>query len=54
MRCPKCGGRTKVKDSRIRKEKVTRKRECKRCGAKFKTFERLFGVVVTLEKYETA
>lgn len=41
MNCLKCGGKTGVLDSRpsLSKQEVIRKRQCKKCGDVFKTFE---------------
>ena len=40
MRCPKCGGKTLVHDTRHPdREHVQRWRKCKRCGYDFKTVE---------------
>lgn len=44
MECIKCGGHTRVRDSRITYRKsefgwVQRRRECEECGHRFKTFE---------------
>ena len=39
MRCVKCKGETKVKDSRSHRHTIRRRRMCKKCGHKFFTFE---------------
>jgi len=39
MKCPKCGGRTAVIDSRPRKNQIFRRRECLECGFRFNTWE---------------
>ena len=39
MRCVKCKGATKVKDSRSHKNTIRRRRICKKCGHRFFTFE---------------
>ena len=44
MRCPKCGGGdTRVVDSRMQESSnaVKRRRECRSCGYRFTTFERV-------------
>ena len=41
MKCPKCGNRTKVVDSRERVEgTVNRIRHCKKCGFRYVTVEK--------------
>jgi transcriptional regulator NrdR family protein len=39
VRCVKCKGETKVKDSRSHRHTIRRRRMCKKCGHKFFTFE---------------
>ena len=39
MRCVKCNGETKVKDSRSHKNTIRRRRICKKCEHRFFTFE---------------
>lgn len=43
LRCPKCGERTKVTDSRVKgspeKAHVYRRRKCRKCGMRFSTYE---------------
>lgn len=39
MRCVKCKGETKVKDSRSHKDTIRRRRICKKCNHRFFTFE---------------
>ena len=39
MRCVKCKGETKVKDSRSHKNTIRRRRICKKCEHRFFTFE---------------
>ena len=39
MICPKCGGRSKVKDSRPADDGTYRRRECLACGHLFTTYE---------------
>ena len=39
MRCVKCKGETKVKDSRSYKDTIRRRRICKKCEHRFFTFE---------------
>ncbi|WP_033016772.1 hypothetical protein [Geobacillus stearothermophilus] len=49
MRCPICGGRTKVLDVREKRDKVKRRRECSDCLTRFNTEEKL--VVKSLDEY---
>jgi transcriptional regulator NrdR family protein len=39
VRCVKCNGETKVKDSRSHKNTIRRRRICKKCEHRFFTFE---------------
>ena len=39
MKCVKCRGETKVKDSRSHKDTIRRRRICKKCNHRFFTFE---------------
>jgi transcriptional regulator NrdR family protein len=39
MLCPKCGGKTKVTDSRATDDKVYRKRMCSNCNHEWATAE---------------
>lgn len=39
MTCPKCGGKTEVKNSRSDEESVRRRRHCTGCGLNFFTVE---------------
>jgi transcriptional regulator NrdR family protein len=39
VRCVKCSGETKVKDSRSHKDTIRRRRICKKCEHRFFTFE---------------
>jgi transcriptional regulator NrdR family protein len=39
VRCVKCKGETKVKDSRSYKDTIRRRRICKKCEHRFFTFE---------------
>jgi len=41
VKCPVCGARTKVIDSRIRTESVKRVRECADCLTRFRTYEKI-------------
>lgn len=49
MRCPICGGRTKVLDVREKRDKVKRRRECPDCLTRFTTEEKL--VIDSLDEY---
>ena len=40
MRCPDCGARAEVLDSRPRSDGVRRRRRCTSCRRRFTTFER--------------
>jgi len=39
MDCPKCGGKTEVEKTIIKRDKVFRYRRCKKCKNRFKTVE---------------
>jgi len=39
MKCPECGKSSRVVDSRSRYSEVTRRRECRKCGARWTTTE---------------
>ena len=39
MKCPKCGGNTKIKESRQREHYYFRRHECLKCHARFSTHE---------------
>ncbi len=39
MKCPKCSGDTRVRDSRPLPDSVSRRRECLVCGFRFSTVE---------------
>jgi len=39
VRCVKCKGETKVKDSRSHQDTIRRRRICKKCSHRFFTFE---------------
>ncbi len=39
MRCVKCKGETRVKDSRSHQDTIRRRRICKKCSHRFFTFE---------------
>ena len=41
MKCPYCGKKSKVVDTRSSGEGVRRRRECKACGQRFTTYERV-------------
>ncbi len=41
MQCPFCGSKSKVVDTRSSGEGVRRRRECKDCGQRFTTYERV-------------
>ena len=39
MTCPYCEGPTGIADSRKNEDSIIRRRECKKCGKRFKTIE---------------
>ena len=41
MKCPYCGNKSRVVDTRSAGEGVRRRRECKACGRRFTTYERV-------------
>lgn len=41
MRCPVCGGRTRVIDKRGKGGDVRRRRECLSCFSRFPTYEKI-------------
>jgi transcriptional regulator NrdR family protein len=41
MKCPVCGKKTKVRDSRLHKSGYKRYRECLSCHAYFTTYEKV-------------
>ena len=41
MKCPYCGKKSKVVDTRSAGEGIRRRRECKSCGQRFTTYERV-------------
>ena len=41
MKCPYCGKKSKVVDTRSAGEGIRRRRECKACGQRFTTYERV-------------
>jgi len=41
MKCPYCGKKSKVVDTRSAGEGIRRRRECKTCGQRFTTYERV-------------
>ncbi|WP_432759393.1 hypothetical protein [Bacillus methanolicus] len=49
MKCPICAAQTKVVDSRPKKDRVWRRRECVKCLTRFSTLENL--LVKSLDKY---
>jgi transcriptional regulator NrdR family protein len=51
MKCPKCSGKTSVKNSRAFGKLVTRHRTCLKCGARFVTHEE-FSHYCEREKYQ--
>lgn len=49
MKCPSCGGATKVIDSRKKPEYLYRRRVCRLCGTRFSTKEVAFNIVLPSE-----
>lgn len=49
MRCPICGGRTRVLDVREKRKMVKRRRECLDCLTRFNTEEKL--IFDSLDRY---
>jgi len=41
MKCPYCGGKSQVVDTRASGEGIRRRRECRVCGQRFTTYERI-------------
>lgn len=41
MECPYCGGKSQVIDTRTSGEGIRRRRECRVCGQRFTTYERI-------------
>jgi transcriptional repressor NrdR len=50
MKCPYCGGKTKVVDSRSAGEGIRRRRECLVCGQRFTTYERVAPIRLVVVK----
>ena len=50
MKCPYCGNKTKVVDSRSAGEGIRRRRECRTCGQRFTTYERVAPMRLTVVK----
>jgi len=50
MKCPYCGNRTKVVDSRSASEGIRRRRECLTCGQRFTTYERVAPIRLVVVK----
>lgn len=46
MKCPYCGGKTKILESRQQIERFKRRHECFECKKRFSTYE------ITKEKYD--
>ena len=45
MLCPKCGGRSKVYDSRLApNNRIRRDRKCMKCPVRFTTYEEMFSI----------
>jgi len=50
MKCPYCGSKTKVIDSRNASEGIRRRRECLACGQRFTTYERVAPIRLVVVK----
>ena len=50
MKCPYCGNKSKVIDSRSTGEGIRRRRECKACGQRFTTYERVAPIQLMVVK----
>lgn len=50
MDCPYCGSKSKVVDSRSTGEGIRRRRECKACGQRFTTYERVAPIRLVVVK----
>lgn len=57
MKCPRCKGETRVKDSRVCEGDETiviRRRECETCGGRFTTFESTIDIRSIRARYRRA
>jgi transcriptional regulator NrdR family protein len=52
MKCPKCRGKTCVKDSRSFGKLVKRNRACLKCGTRFVTYEEISHIIGEGEEEE--
>ena len=52
MKCPYCGNKSKVIDSRSTGEGIRRRRECKTCGQRFTTYERVAPIQLMVVKVD--
>jgi transcriptional repressor NrdR len=50
MNCPYCGKKSKVVDTRTAGEGIRRRRECKSCGQRFTTYERIAPIRLVVVK----
>jgi transcriptional repressor NrdR len=50
MNCPYCGKKSKVVDTRSAGEGIRRRRECKACGQRFTTYERIAPIRLVVVK----
>lgn len=50
MKCPYCGKKSMVVDTRSAGEGIRRRRECKSCGRRFTTYERLAPIRLVVVK----
>ena len=50
MNCPYCGKKSKVVDTRTAGEGIRRRRECKSCGQRFTTYERVAPIQLMVVK----
>ena len=50
MKCPYCGNKSRVVDTRSAGEGIRRRRECKSCGRRFTTYERVAPIQLMVVK----
>ena len=50
MKCPECGSKTIVVDTRCNSDAIFRRRECRKCDNKFTTIEKIFSKKMSVYK----
>jgi transcriptional repressor NrdR len=50
MKCPYCGKKSRVVDTRTSGKSIRRRRECKTCGRRFTTYERVAPIQLMVAK----